>query len=68
MSVGSLYAVAAVAGAAILVVLTLLGVPVLVAAIVCVVVTFGVRILAVLFSWSLPEQRGLDRIPGIRKR
>ena len=67
MSVGSLYAVAAVAGAASLVVLDLLGVPVLVAAIVCVAVTFGVRILAVLFDWSLPEQRQLERIPGIRK-
>ncbi len=67
MSVGSLYAVAAVAGAASLVVFVAIGVPVLVAAIVCVAVTFGVRILAVLFNWSLPEQRQLERIPGIRK-
>ena len=67
MSVGSLYAVAAVAGAASLVVLDLLGLPVLIAAIICVAVTFGVRILAVLFHWSLPEQRRLERIPGIRK-
>ncbi|MDQ1551049.1 MAG: hypothetical protein QOD50_471 [Actinomycetota bacterium] len=67
MSVGSLYAVAAVAGAACLVVFVAIGVPVLVAAIVCVAVTFGVRILAVLFNWSLPEQRQLERIPGIRK-
>jgi uncharacterized membrane protein YeiH len=67
MSVGSLYAVAAVAGAASLVVLDLLGLPVLIAAIICVAVTFGVRILAVLFRWSLPEQRRLERIPGIRK-
>ncbi len=67
MSVGSLYALAAVAGAASLVVFVAVGVPVLVAAIVCVAVTFGVRILAVLFSWSLPEQRRLERIPGIRK-
>ena len=67
MSVGSLYAIAAVAGAASLVVLHLVGVPVLLAAIICVVVTFGVRILAVLFKWSLPEQRRLERIPGIRK-
>src|ERR1700712_196528 len=57
MSVGSLYALAAVAGAAILIVLELVGVPILLDAIVCVVVTFGVRILAVLFTWSLPEQR-----------
>ncbi len=67
MSVGSLYAVAAVAGAASLVAFVAIGVPVLVAAIVCVAVTFGVRILAVLFNWSLPEQRRLERIPGIRK-
>ena len=67
MSVGSLYALAAVAGAATLVVFVAVGVPVLVAAVVCVVVTFGVRILAVLFNWSLPEQRRLERIPGIRK-
>jgi uncharacterized membrane protein YeiH len=67
MSVGSLYAVAAVAGAASLVAFVAIGVPVLVAAIVCVAVTFGVRILAVLFNWSLPEQRQLERIPGIRK-
>jgi uncharacterized membrane protein YeiH len=67
MSVGSLYALAAVAGAATLVVFVAVGIPVLVSAIVCVAVTFGVRILAVLFSWTLPEQRGLERIPGIRK-
>jgi uncharacterized membrane protein YeiH len=67
MSVGSLYAVAAVAGATILVVLELVGAPILLDAIVCVAVTFGVRILAVLFRWSLPEQRRLERIPGIRR-
>ena len=32
----------------------------LVAALACVVVTFGVRVLAVLFNWSLPEQRPLE--------
>jgi uncharacterized membrane protein YeiH len=67
MSVGSLYAVAAVAGATTLVILYALGVSVLLAAILCVAVTFGVRILAVLFNWSLPEQRTLERIPGIRR-
>ena len=66
MSVGSLYALAAVAGAASLVVFVAVGVPVLVGVILCVAVTFGVRILAVLFNWSLPEQRRLERIPGIR--
>lgn len=60
MQVGSLYAIAAVVGSATLVILSALGVDVLIAAIVCVVVTFGVRILAVLFKWSLPEQRPLQ--------
>jgi uncharacterized membrane protein YeiH len=67
MSVGSLYAVAAVVGATVLAVFVAIGVPVLLAAIDCVAITFGVRVLAVLFNWSLPEQRRLERIPGIRK-
>ena len=66
MQVGSLYAIAALAGATSLVVMVALGANVLVAAIVCVGVTFGVRVLAVLFKWSLPEQRPLNRIPRIR--
>jgi uncharacterized membrane protein YeiH len=68
MSVGSLYAVAAVVGATVLVVLSLVGAPIYIAAIICVAVTFGVRILAVLFHWSLPEQRRLERIPRLRKQ
>jgi uncharacterized membrane protein YeiH len=61
MQVGSLYAIAAFVGAGTLVILySVLGVPVLVAAIVGVAVTFGVRVLAVLFKWSLPEQRPLQ--------
>jgi len=60
MQVGSLYAVAAFAGSAVLVVLQSFGVDVLVAALACVVVTFGVRVLAVLFKWRLPEQRPLE--------
>lgn len=64
MQVGSLYAVAAFAGTAVLVVLERFEVNVLVAAIACVAVTFGVRILAVLFKWTLPEQRPLE----LRKR
>jgi uncharacterized membrane protein YeiH len=66
MQVGSLYAIAALAGATSLVVFVALGANVLIAAIVCVGVTFGVRVLAVLFKWSLPEQRPLNRIPRIR--
>jgi uncharacterized membrane protein YeiH len=65
MHVGSLYAVAAVIGAGALVGMVALGVPTLAAAVICVVVTFGVRELAVLFKWSLPEQRRLERIPRI---
>ncbi|GMA92976.1 trimeric intracellular cation channel family protein [Homoserinibacter gongjuensis] len=59
MQVGSLYAVAAIVGATTLAVLDGFGVNALVAGIVCVVVTFGVRVLAVAFHWTLPEQRHL---------
>ncbi|QEO09823.1 trimeric intracellular cation channel family protein [Protaetiibacter larvae] len=59
MQVGSLYAVATIVGTSALVVLDAFGVDVLVAGIVCVVVTFGVRVLAVAFHWTLPEQRHL---------
>jgi uncharacterized membrane protein YeiH len=65
MHVGSLYAVAALLGSLSLVGLLALGVPVFIAAVVCVAVTFVVRILAVLFNWSLPEQRRLERIPRL---
>ncbi|MHC5795984.1 trimeric intracellular cation channel family protein [Lacisediminihabitans sp. FW035] len=68
MHVGSLYAIAAVAGAGTLVGLVALDVPMFVAAVVCVAVTFGVRVLAVLFKWSLPEQRRLERMPRWRRR
>jgi uncharacterized membrane protein YeiH len=68
MHVGSLYAVAAVAGTSSLVVLLELGVPVFIAATVCVAITFGVRVLAVLFNWSLPEQKAIQKLPRIRRR
>jgi uncharacterized membrane protein YeiH len=61
MSVGSLYAVAALAGTASLVMLVGLGADILLAASVCVAVTFVVRVLAVLFKWTLPEQVALRR-------
>ena len=61
MQVGSLYAVAALLGAISLVVFVALGAPALLPAIVGVVVTFVVRVLAVLFHWTLPEQRPLRR-------
>ena len=66
MHVGSLYAVAAAAGTTALIVLVDLHVPISVAAIVCVVVTTVIRLLAVRFGWSLPEQRTLSRIPRPR--
>jgi uncharacterized membrane protein YeiH len=67
MHVGSLYAVASIAGSTTLVVLVALGVNMLVAAVVCTLVTFSVRELAVLFNWSLPEQRTIDRLPRLRR-
>jgi uncharacterized membrane protein YeiH len=67
MHVGSLYAIAAVVGSTSLVVLVAMGVNVLVAAGVCVIVTFVVRELAVLLNWSLPEQRTIDRLPRLRR-
>ncbi|MCY7411507.1 MAG: TRIC cation channel family protein [Salinibacterium sp.] len=66
MHVGSLYAVAAFGGATSLVVLLALGVPVFVAASICVAMTFTIRVLSVLLNWSLPEQRSIDRLPRIR--
>ena len=68
MHVGSLYAIAAFAGTTSLVILLELGVPVFIAASVCVALTFGVRVLAVLFNWSLPEQKAITRVPRIRRR
>lgn len=68
MHVGSLYAVAAIAGSATLVGLLTAGVPVFVAAVICVAITFTVRVLAVLFNWSLPEQKAITTVPRIRRR
>jgi uncharacterized membrane protein YeiH len=68
MHVGSLYAVASLAGVAVLVVLQAFGVEVFIAGIVCVVVTAAVRLLSVRFGWSLPEQRALSRIQLRRQR
>lgn len=68
MHVGSLYAVAAFAGTTSLVVLLEFGVPVFIAATICVAITFGVRVLAVLFNWSLPEQKAITKVPRIRRR
>lgn len=66
MHVGSLYAVAAGAGTVLLVVLFDLRVPITVAAVLCVVATTVIRLLAVRFGWSLPEQRELSQLPRPR--
>lgn len=63
MSVGSLYAVAALVGTTSLVVFVALGADILLAAVVCVGLTFTVRVLAVLFKWTLPEQLAIRRRP-----
>ncbi|MCU1409824.1 MAG: hypothetical protein JWR04_531 [Rhodoglobus sp.] len=68
MHVGSLYAVAAVVGCTSLAIMLDLHVEVFVAASICVALTFGVRVLAVAFNWTLPEQRAIERIPRIRRR
>jgi uncharacterized membrane protein YeiH len=68
MHVGSLYAIAAVAGSTSLVLLLAAGVPVFIAALICVAITFGVRVLAVVFNWSLPEQKAITTVPRIRRK
>ncbi|MFS0867533.1 trimeric intracellular cation channel family protein [Microbacterium sp. 179-B 1A2 NHS] len=61
MHVGSLYAVAAAVGCAVLVALDSLGFQALPAALACIGVTAVIRVLAVIFDISLPEQRALYR-------
>ncbi|MFN8085464.1 MAG: TRIC cation channel family protein [Microbacterium sp.] len=61
MHVGSLYAVAAGVGCAVLAGAATLGAPIVAAAVACVVVTTVIRLLAVIFDISLPEQRALHR-------
>ncbi|MBS1905424.1 MAG: TRIC cation channel family protein [Actinobacteria bacterium] len=61
MHVGSLYAVAAGAGCAFIVVAHALGMGIVLAAIIGIVLTAVIRVLAVVFDLSLPEQRALHR-------
>ena len=68
MHVGSLYAAASLAGVSVLTVLLFCDVPVMIAGLVCVVVTATVRLLAVRFGWSLPEQRALSRMNRRKQR
>lgn len=67
MHVGSLYAVAAGVGCTLLVILASAGVQITIAGIVCVGVTTIIRLLAVRFGWSLPEQRALASWPRWRR-
>ena len=61
MHVGSLYAVAAGAGCAFIVIAHGLGMGIVLAAVIGIVVTAVIRVLAVVFDLSLPEQRALYR-------
>ncbi len=61
MHVGSLYAVAAAAGCLVLAATNALGLNVVIAAIIGIAVTTVIRLLAVIFDISLPEQRALHR-------
>lgn len=61
MHVGSLYAVAAGAGCTVLAIGYELGMPIVPAAVAGVVVTTVIRLLAVVFDVSLPEQRRIHR-------
>lgn len=68
MHVGSLYAAAALTGVSVLTALIALGVPVVIAGVVCTLVTTLVRLLSVRFGWSLPEQRALSRLKLRKQR
>ena len=56
LHVGTLYAVAAGTGVTTLIVLTHFGVGILIAGVICVAVTVVVRVSAVIFGWTFPEQ------------
>ncbi len=68
LHVGSLFAVAAGAGSATLVGLAALGVPIPVAGLIAVAVTTVVRLGAVGFDWTFPEQRPLQVLARRRRR
>lgn len=68
MHVGSLYAVAAGAGTVFMLAAMHLNVPIVWAAVGCVLITTAVRLLSVRFGWSLPEQRALSSWATWRRR
>lgn len=68
MHVGSLYAVAALAGSAVFIIMVTLNVDAVITLSVSIIVTTLIRLLAVKFGWSLPEQRTLNRLRLRRQR
>ena len=68
MHVGSLYAVAAAVGALFLVGASAGGADITVAGIGCVIVATVIRLLAVRFGWSLPEQRTISTLRRLRRQ
>lgn len=59
LRVSTLYAIAASAGIVALILLLTFGTPILIAGLVCVAVTTSVRVAAVVFGWTIPEQVAL---------
>ena len=57
LQVGTLYAVAAGSGSAVFILLAELGTPTPIAGLSCVTVTASVRLAAIRFGWTFPEQR-----------
>jgi uncharacterized membrane protein YeiH len=68
MHVGSLYAVAALAGSGTYILMVTLNADPVVTLIVSISVTTLIRLLAVRFGWSLPEQRALSRLKLRKQR
>ena len=68
LHVGTLYAVAAAAGVGMLIALVRFDVPVPIAGLVSTAVTTTVRLAAVAFNWTFPEQRALGRRSSGRGR
>ncbi|RWZ68175.1 hypothetical protein ELQ92_02765 [Labedella populi] len=62
LQVGSLYAVAAGAGAGLLVLLDSVGVPIPASGLACVIATTVIRLAAVRFRWTFPEQTTLRHV------
>lgn len=65
LQVGALYAVAAGAGAGALLLFAAFGTPTPIAGLICVAVTTSVRLAALRFGWTFPEQRAV--LPRRRK-